>query len=178
MSPSAGVMRAMTSAVPTCTRIRERCVSGRVPSRSFTRTSTARLALQVGSQTTTFPRPAWFLSTPTRASAVRRPGSARGALRPCTSTPRTRDATSAGSIFTSSPGVTVPAHVVPVTTVPAPATLNARSIGMRNKSAVVRSTALPAAVSRPSRISSSPCPVLTDTGRGTSHEISPSPPLS
>ena len=164
-----GVTRAITSAVPTCTLMRERWVSGRACARSVTAASTVRLARQASSLTTVLPRRTAARSTPTSASAVRRPGSARAVCTPCTSTPRTREDTSTGSTRTVAPVCIVPAQVVPVTTVPAPATLNDRSTGMRNRSSVGRSTARCAARPSASRSASSPTPVFTDTACGGSH---------
>ncbi len=100
---------------------------------------------------------------------MRRPGSAAGRVVPWTSTDRTRDVAVPGRIRTSWPTATVPLHVVPVTTVPAPAILKTRSIGMRNRSSVDRSAARPAARASTSLRWSSPCPVSAEQRTGASH---------
>ncbi len=162
--------RASTSAVPRWTRTRVRGVSGfRAPASSSIAASSAVAACQPGPVTATWPRASSSLSTPTSASAVRRPGTARSAASPCTSIERTRASRSSGSRRTASPCATVPLQVDPVTTVPAPATANTRSIGRRNTSATGRATRCAATPRSAARSSSSPSPVRADVTTGGSH---------
>src|SRR5437762_1908605 len=126
------------------------------------------VACQPGPVTATSPRASSLLSTPTSASAVRRPGTARAADSPWTSIERTRTSRPSGSSRTDSPTATPPLHVDPVTTVPAPATANTRSMGSRNRSAAGRSTRSTATRPRAPRSSSSPSPVSADTATARS----------
>ena len=162
--------RASTSAVPRCTRRRVRDAIGlRAVGRSSTATSMSMVACHPVPVTATCPRASSLLSTPTRASAVRRPGAARSAASPWTSIDRTRASRPSGSSRTDSPTATLPLHVDPVTTVPAPATANTRSMGSRKQSSAGRSTRSPATRPNAARSSSSPSPVTTEVATGASH---------
>ncbi len=161
--------RASTSAVPRCTRTRVREVTGlRAVGRSSAATSMSVVARQPDPVTATWPRASSLLSTPTRASAVRRPGTARSAFCPWTSIDRTRASRPSGRSWTASPIATLPLQVEPVTTVPAPATANTRSIGNRNRSSAGRSTRSPATRRNASRKSSRPSPVITEVATAAS----------
>ena len=140
----------------------------RAVGRSSTAASSALVARQPSPVTATCPRSSSSLLTPTSASAVRRPGTARSAPWPCTSIDRTRASRSKGKRCTALPVATEPLQVDPVTTVPAPATANTRSIGSRNRSSTGRSGSSPAMRRRAARSSSSPSPVTAEVATGGS----------
>ena len=70
-------------------------------------------------------------STPTSATAARSPATMRSTDSPCLCNPRTRAVAPSGMIRTVASTDRVPDHTVPVTTVPVPRTVNARSTGKR-----------------------------------------------
>jgi len=76
------------------------------------------------------PRAIWSRSIPRRATAVRRPGSARSTARPWICRPRTVAVRPPGAISTVSPTASGPRRSVPVTTVPKPGREKTRSTGM------------------------------------------------
>src|SRR2546425_273370 len=166
----AGTARASTTAVPWCTRRRVRAAIGRgAPGRSSTAASSTLVAAHPVPVTATWPRSSSSLSTPTSASAVRRPGAARCVGSPWTSIERTRASRSRGSSRTDSPTPTEPLHVDPVTTVPAPATAKTRSIGRRKRSSAGRSTSPCARRASVARSSSNPAPLTAEVATGGSH---------
>src|ERR1044072_3333249 len=112
-------------------------------------TSSVLVARQHGPVTATSPRSSSSLSTPTSARAVPRPGPARSASALCTWIDRTRTSRSSGSNRTLSPALTVPLHVEPVTTVPAPGSAKTRSIGSRKTSSAGRSPTAPTTANHP-----------------------------
>src|SRR5712664_2258884 len=79
---------------------------------------------------------------------------------------RTRTSRSRGSNRTLAPAATVPLQVEPVTTVPAPASANTRSIGRRKNSSTARSGRSSANLDNASFKSSSPSPFRAETASG------------
>ena len=109
------------------------------------------------------PRPISPWWTPARLIAAREPRPIRSTGRSWRCRPRTRTALPAGCHSRSSPTATAPEATVPVTTVPCPATVNDRSIAIRNSPGSCR-TVTPLAQPLRARASASsmPSPVTAE----------------
>ena len=168
--------RTPTSTVPVCRVSSAPWRKGRdAPARTRTRASMRRVAGRLPGGASTSPRFTSSFSMPARLTATRPPGNATSALRPCCWTPRTRTVWPRGSTSSSSPGDRDPSTRVPVTTVPKPLIVKARSIGSLGRPSSARAP-------RPDRTSSSaalsasrPRPVEALTGTiGASASVLPS----
>ena len=93
---------------------------------------------------------------------MRCPGRALVTAAPCDSSARIRAGSAPGCNTTVASRSSVPLHRVPVTTVPVPFTVKARSIGRRTRSAASRAGTLRAAAARAARNSGSPAPVMAE----------------
>ena len=131
LSACSSATRASTHAVPTST-----CTSalGATPGPpgSALQLDVEPVALgQAPGVASVAPRGIAARSTPTRLAATRWPACARSTGSSCTSTERTRTSPPPGATTSRSPAAIVPDQSVPVTTVPIPWSVNARSIGRR-----------------------------------------------
>ena len=166
--PPSSASRAGVSRVPWWTCTRSPC-SGR---RSDTKRSSASRR-KVGRRSASAlarrsPRATSSRPTPTRLTATRCPAGARSAGWSWTWTPRTRARRPAGSTVSSSPRAIAPDHSVPVTTVPAPLTVNTRSTCRRAPPpSAPRPGSVAATSSSAARTASIPSPVRTETGTTT-----------
>ncbi len=102
--------------------------------------------------------------SPARLSAQRWPARPRSAGLFCAWIERTRATRPDGEIVTRSPVATTPERTMPVTTVPAPASVKERSTAKRKARSALRAIVLPASPKRRARKSSTPCPVVDETG--------------
>ena len=172
-SPSMNMMRPTTSAVPaiTCTRAPDSSTRGLAPSRpKYVNVIIKRIVWPKRPATPSIsPRSSAATASPTKLSATRWPGNARG-VSPCTWIPRTRQTVRDGKAISSSPTATGASCSVPVTTVPTPLIVKQRSIGRRGAASVVSARARQASQqaatcsSSAASRSSIPAPVLDDTG--------------
>ena len=112
----------------------------------------------------TSPRATSSFSTPVTLTATRPPGDAASTFRPCCWRPRTRTVRPRGTISSSSPTDKTPSTRVPVTTVPNPLIVKARSMGSRGRPTSALSFAPARMPSRPASSSSRPCRVTAETG--------------
>jgi len=113
-------------------------------------------------------------SIPAMPTAVRAPGTLRSRSLPWFWMVRTLPTRPEGRTRTVSPRARLPDHVVPVTTVPTPATESARSIGRRNKSSSGRDGRRSASCLIPSRNSGMPSPRVAETSIGDEKGTGPS----
>ncbi len=166
--PSTSATAQGTCAVPTWSRRRERWRMGRgEPSSRESSTSRMEVAGTTPGWASTCPREMAEASTPGRFTAVRWPAEARGAPWPWTCTVRARSSPTAGEGGTSasaSPSETVPERSVPVTTVPNPFSVKARSTGRKSGPSAGRSGTSAASAASASTRRGSPSPVRAETG--------------
>ena len=113
--------------------------------------------------------PRWICSSARRSPAMfkatRWPAQACCAGRFCACRPRTRTGRPALPRSSSSPTATCPEKAVPVTTMPLPATLKARSTARRKYPSRLRSRTSPASPPSASRNAATPSPVLLESGK-------------
>ncbi len=172
-SSSSRATRAITSAVPRCTRTRWPWVTshgeaGRTVRRAVRRSD----ARQPSPETRVWPRCRSSRSTPASATAVREPAAAVSTSRPWVWSPRTRASGPPGRMRTRSPTARDPDHSVPVITEPVPRMVKARSRGRRGRSSSRRPSPAGGASVRSrsvSRRASTPSPRSADVAtRGAS----------
>src|SRR5438876_183915 len=164
-APSSSRARAMISLVPACRRTRSRLLSGRVASWRISRTTSASVVAEsVPAMPMTSPRSTAARSRPWRFTAVRWPATERSTAWPCAWSPRIFATSPRGKTSTRSSTPSAPAASVPVTTVPKPLIVNTRSMGSRGSCSVPRAGTVAARRRNVARSSSSPAPVLADTG--------------
>jgi len=166
--PSTRATAQGTWAVPTWRSSRDRWRMGRgAPSRSAISTSRMEPGGTTPGWASACPREIAPASTPGRFTAVRWPAEARGAAFPWTCTVRARSSPTAGEGGTrtsASPSETVPERMVPVTTVPNPFSVKARSTGRSSGPSAGRSATSAASASTTSTSRGSPSPVRAETG--------------
>ena len=164
MRPPSGLTLATVRAAPACrvsvlgSRGAEPGSAG-VAAARVSRTSMTSVSVHRPGSTSAMPRPSRSWLIPRRLSAARAGPVSASAGSPRVWMPRTRTGRMEGVITSSSPRRTVPAGSVPVTTVPLPITLNARSTQIRTgapasgtgRPAASRSSA-PTSAGRPSPV--------------------------
>ena len=164
IGPPLDTTRAVTSVVPTCRWTRARGPSDVAPSSRCTSARSRVLGAHASPPTITAPRATCATSTPASASAARAPARASSSAAPWPSMPRTRASIALGRMRTVASRATAPLHTVPVTTVPVPLTVKLRSTGRRNGASTSRAPPDVSTRASARRRSSSPAPVLAETG--------------
>jgi len=106
-----------------------------------------------------------FSKSPVSASAQRSPAWPDSAGRSCTCRLRTRALNPGGETRGVSPRLTFPAWAVPVTTVPTPGSVKARSMASRKRPAAERARWAAAAASICARSAGTPSPLTADSGK-------------
>jgi hypothetical protein len=150
--------------------------ASRAPAIARTRTSSRWLASTSPGRARIWPRARSATATPSRFTATRAGASTRAHACPNWCKVRTRPRAPLGKATSSSPTASGAPRSVPVTTVPAPLTVNTRSIGSRVGAALAARCTPASAPRTTARSSSSPTPAraLTRTSGAPAYGVSAS----